>query len=337
MKTVTIEKVVYGGDGLARDEEGLVIFVPFTLEGEIVSIEITSTHKNFARGHILEILKESPERRKAPCPYFGRCGGCQLQHMSYEEQLRVKEKQLKEFFPHVLPITPAPKTFCYRKKIAPRKEGGFLGFTGIDNHSFVPIERCLLFSEKPLKEIPLFKDEGPFLINNLSIEMSSLAFCQNFPEQSLNLYNYIKDIIAKEKPPLCITDLYCGIGITTLLAAAYAQNGYGIELNKEAVKLAKKNALQNGIKNAFFKAGKAESAEIKGDLILLNPPRIGSDPKTLFKIRASEAKTVIYTSCNPSTLLRDIKRLEGFTLESCKPFDMFPQTAHVELVAILRR
>ena len=85
-----IEKVVFGGDGLALDQ-GQVIFVPFTIENEVVSAEITSRHKKFSRARVLEVIKKSSERRTPPCPYFGICGGCQLQHMSYEEQVRVKE------------------------------------------------------------------------------------------------------------------------------------------------------------------------------------------------------------------------------------------------------
>ncbi|MCX6995225.1 MAG: methyltransferase [Chlamydiae bacterium] len=330
-----IEKVVFGGDGLALDQ-GQVIFVPFTIENEVVSAEITSRHKKFSRARVLEVIKKSSERRTPPCPYFGICGGCQLQHMSYEEQVRVKEAQLKELFPIVLPIVKAPKTLYYRKKISPCHEQGLLGFKGIDNCTFVPIDRCLLFSDKLLKEIPHFKEEGPFLIDSLSIEVSSKAFCQNFPEQSLNLYHYIKSLVAKENPVI-ITDLYCGVGITSLLNASLAEKVFGIELSNEAIRLAKRNALKNGIENVFFKAQKAENAVISGDLVLINPPRTGADTRVLQNILHSKARTIIYTSCNPSTLQRDIKRLEGFTLDSCKPFDMFPQTSHVEVVTVLRR
>ncbi len=330
-----IEKVIFGGDGLAKDE-GQVVFVPFTLENEIVSAEITSRHKKFSRAHVVEVLEPSPERRPPPCPYFGRCGGCQLQHMSYKEQLRVKETQLKELFPVVLPIVEAPKTLYYRKKISLHHQEGLLGFRGIDNHTFVAVDRCLLFSDKLLKEIPHFKDEGPFLIDNLSIEVSSKAFCQNFPEQSLNLYHYIKSLVEKENPRI-ITDLYCGVGITSLLSVPLAEKVFGIELSSEAVRLAKLNAQKNGIKNVFFKVQKAENAAIYGDLVLINPPRTGADNAVLQNILRSKTKTIIYTSCNPSTLQRDIKRLEGFTLDSCKPFDMFPQTSHVEVVTVLRR
>lgn len=333
MKVVKIEKVVFGGDGLAKDE-GLVVFVPFTIEGETVSVEVTKRHKNFERGRVLQVITPSSQRRTAPCPYFGTCGGCQLQHMSYQEQLRTKEKQLQELFPCVLPIVPAPHPFYYRKRISPRYEQGQFGFTSIDNHTFVPVSHCLLFSDKPLKDIPHFKEEGPFLIKNLSIEVTSAAFCQNYPEQSRHLYLYIEKLIAEHKPSI-ITDLYSGVGITSLLGSAHAKHVYGVELNQEAVKFAQMNAKKNGIKNVSFKAQKAENALLKGPLLLLNPPRTGVDPLLLNKINQSDVRTIIYTSCNPATLARDIKRLENFELQSCQPFDMFPQTAHVEVVAVL--
>lgn len=325
-----IEKIVHGGDGLAR-HEGLVVFVPFTLEGEIVDVEIVSRHKNFVRARLVTIIEASPHRVPPPCPYFGHCGGCQLQHMSYEEQLRIKEKQLKELFEPLLPIHSAPKTYGYRKRIKLRHENGQVGYTAIDNHSFVPIDRCLIYSDKLLKDIPPYKDEGPFIIDGLTFAMSPNAFCQNFPEQSLNLYHYIKSLFFVTDT---ITDLYCGVGITTLLAAPFARHVYGIELSKEAIRL----AIQNGssFKNVSFFAQKAEEASIKGQLVLLNPPRTGLSPEVIAKLNRSDAQTLIYTSCNPATLARDLKRL-NFSLISCKPFDMFPQTAHVEIVALLQK
>lgn len=332
-KIVQIEKVVFGGDGLARDE-GQVIFVPFTIAGETVEIEITAQAKRFQRGKLLQVLTPSPERVTPPCPYFGWCGGCQLQHMSYSKQLATKEAQLKELFPHALPIERAPKTFGYRKRIKLRHEAGQIGYTAIDNHSFVPIDRCLIFSDLPLKDQPLFKNEGPFLIDDLTITLSEGAFCQNFPEQSLNMYQYIKKLIQESAPKL-IDDLYCGVGITSLLASAFAGKIVGIELSHEAVRLARQNAAANKIKNVSFFAKPAEEAHIQGDLVLINPPREGADQRVLTKLAAAE--TIIYTSCNPATLARDIKRLPHHKLVSCKPFDMFPQTAHVEVVTLLKR
>lgn len=332
-KIVQIEKVVFGGDGLARDE-GQVIFVPFTLAGETVEVEITAQAKRFQRGKLLQVLKPSPERVTPPCPYFGACGGCQLQHMSYSEQLSTKQAQLEELFPHVLPIEPAPKTLEYRKRIKLRHEGDQIGYTAIDNHSFVAIDRCLLFSNLPLKGQPLFKNEGPFLIDDLKITLAEGAFCQNFPEQSVKMYQYIKQLI-KESAPHKIDDLYCGVGITSLLASPLAEKIIGIELSGEAVRLARQNAAANNVKNVAFFAKRAEEAQIQGDLVLINPPRTGADQRVLAKLE--EVETIIYTSCNPATLARDIKRLPHHRLVSCKPFDMFPQTAHVEVVAHLKK
>ena len=86
---VTTERLAFGGDAVAR-HEGLAIFVPFAAPGERLRIRITERKRNYARGVIEEILAPSPARRAPPCSYFGECGGCQLQHLSYDEQLRAK-------------------------------------------------------------------------------------------------------------------------------------------------------------------------------------------------------------------------------------------------------
>ncbi len=92
---VRIEKLVYGGDGLAH-HDGQTVFVPLVLPGELVRIESAARKKKFVRGRLDQILEASPERVAAPCPYFGRCGGCQYQHMPYEAQIRYKEQILRE-------------------------------------------------------------------------------------------------------------------------------------------------------------------------------------------------------------------------------------------------
>jgi 23S rRNA (uracil1939-C5)-methyltransferase len=98
---LTIEKLIYGGDGLARlasddDSRAKTIFVPYVLPGEKVEATIAEERPGFARADLTEVLQPSPKRTPAPCPYFGECGGCQYQHISYEEQLRLKTEILRE-------------------------------------------------------------------------------------------------------------------------------------------------------------------------------------------------------------------------------------------------
>ncbi|MDQ3000404.1 MAG: class I SAM-dependent RNA methyltransferase [Fibrobacterota bacterium] len=150
---LTIEKLVPGGDGLAR-HEGKVIFVPMTLPGEKVRVRIVDSKKDFARAEPVEILTPSPDRVTPPCPVFGRCGGCDWQHISYEAQLREKVAMVEDalrrtgglIFPG-LAIEPG-KPWRYRNRIQihrrPSGEGGFLART---SHAVVPIKTCPVASE----------------------------------------------------------------------------------------------------------------------------------------------------------------------------------------------
>jgi 23S rRNA (uracil1939-C5)-methyltransferase len=137
---VRIEKLVYGGDGLAH-HEGRTVFVPLVLPGELVSIESAARKKKFVRGHLERVVEASPERIAAPCPYFGRCGGCQYQHISYNAQLRYKADILRETLSRIGHVrwdgpigTHASPPFGYRNraqwKIRP-VNGGIAGAAGI--------------------------------------------------------------------------------------------------------------------------------------------------------------------------------------------------------------
>jgi 23S rRNA (uracil1939-C5)-methyltransferase len=150
---VTIEKLVPGGNGMAR-HDGKVIFVPMTLPGEKVRVRIVDSKKDFARAEPVEILTPSPDRVKPPCPVFGRCGGCDWQHIDYQAQLREKVAMVEDalrrtgglVFPG-LAIEPG-KPWRYRNRIqihrGPAGEGGFLART---SHSVVPIKTCPVSSE----------------------------------------------------------------------------------------------------------------------------------------------------------------------------------------------
>src|SRR5215469_16026003 len=98
--SVTIEDIAFGGEGVGRHEH-FVVFVPFVLQGEMVEVEITEVKKNFARAKLLRVERASPQRVNAPCVYFGKCGGCQYQHVDYAAQLPIKQKQIADLFERV--------------------------------------------------------------------------------------------------------------------------------------------------------------------------------------------------------------------------------------------
>lgn len=419
--TGEISGLAFGGDGILRDGS-LVVFIPFTAPGDLISYRITSKKKNYARGELVEILKSGKERTVPRCPYFGTCGGCQLQHLTYPAQLEHKRmcvedslKRIGRIPIDVVSITPANQSWAYRRHVTltltPKNDTYEAGYIGIDGHSVVPVNSCPIFvseENQVIQELQkivsqlksslnnsgkasiLKQDNDQFLlqlhfpktppncstvcqealnrnpiwkgilvnterekltfgnskatcrIDHLEIEFSPKAFIQNHPEQSLNIYRRIC-ALASQVGPKSILDLYCGVGISSLLLAGQGMFVVGVEGNKEAVQLANKNAQSNGIKQVSFI--QADVAHVLGsllekhgsDIVILNPPRIGADESVCQELVKRKPKHIIYISCNPATLARDLQRLgsQNYRVLSCEAFDMFPQTAHVETLVHL--
>ncbi|KNY29547.1 23S rRNA (uracil(1939)-C(5))-methyltransferase RlmD [Pseudobacteroides cellulosolvens] len=177
-------------------------------------------------------------------------------------------------------------------------------------------------------------------IEDLKFRISPLAFFQVNPVQTGVLYGKALQY-AKLTGNEVVYDLYCGTGTISLFLARKAKRVYGIEIVADAIKDAVKNAEINGIKNAEFIVGEAENVELtqKADVVVLDPPRKGCDEKLLATLVDMGPKRIVYVSCNPSTLARDLKYLaeNGFEVREVQPVDMFPHTAHVECVVRIQR
>ena len=176
-------------------------------------------------------------------------------------------------------------------------------------------------------------------LGTLRFRISSASFFQVNPLQAENLFNQVLHWTKALKPRLLI-DAYCGVGTLALFLAEAAEKVIGFEPVQAAVQDAQENGLLNGIRNAIFYASRAEEQIdlLKtADLLLLNPPRKGCNPAVLQAALAGNPKNIIYISCNPSTLARDLALLQGYRLVEAKPFDLFPQTAHVETACLLMR
>ena len=183
------------------------------------------------------------------------------------------------------------------------------------------------------------KDElGKYVFN-----ISPMSFYQVNPVQAENLYNIgIKG--AKLTKDDIVFDLYCGIGTISLFMSEYANKVYGVEIVEEAIEMAKENARINNVKNTEFIAGDVEEIlddlinhkSIKPNVIIVDPPRRGLDNTSINNILKIKPKRLVYISCNPATLIRDLAKFEEeYIIKSIKPVDMFPYTSHVECVAIL--
>ncbi|HEX3800966.1 MAG TPA: class I SAM-dependent RNA methyltransferase [Verrucomicrobiae bacterium] len=365
--SITIHDIAFGGDGVGRYED-FVVFVPFVLIGEKVEVEITEVKKRFARARLLEVLAGSLERVKPPCRYFGDCGGCQYQHVDYAAQLRLKHKQVSDLFERiggfdaevVAPVVPCPQPYGYRNRIMIRsqwdkfKQGLNIGYIRTDNRLVVDIEECLI-AEPALNEQILHVRAHPppkggikvvLRVNPEGWEVPRDSFFQNNFFLLPGLVETVRGFLREGKNRFLV-DTYCGVGFFGIECADLVESFIGVELDIQAIKAAKNNAAKRNILNGEFLTGRAEQMlpellqrfPAEATTVVLDPPRTGLLPESLKLLRQVRPGQVIYISCHPATMARDLNALcsDGvFKLLHVIPLDMFPQTAHVECVADLR-
>src|SRR5450759_3768098 len=167
---MVIGDVAFGGDGVAR-VSGLVIFVPFTIDGDEVEVEITEIQKRYARGRLVRIVTPSGHRVPPACPYYTRCGGCRMQHIDYGHQLELKRRQVEEAFERianifpspVMPVIPSPRPFGWRGKAEFHLAGGRsgprrVGLMALASHEIIEIERCGIVEESINRKYRNFRD-----------------------------------------------------------------------------------------------------------------------------------------------------------------------------------
>lgn len=181
------------------------------------------------------------------------------------------------------------------------------------------------------------------ILGEYTFKISPLSFYQVNPVQAEKLYNLGVEMaqISKEDT---VFDLYCGIGTISLFMAKYAKKVYGIEIVKEAVEAAKENAKINGVTNTEFLAGDVEivldelinKQGVKADIVMFDPPRKGLDKNSINNILKIKPKKIVYISCNPATLIRDLAEFEEkYEIKTIIPVDMFPFTSNVECCSVL--
>ena len=180
-------------------------------------------------------------------------------------------------------------------------------------------------------------------LGKYTFKISPLSFYQVNPVQAEKLYNLGVEMAQISKDDT-VFDLYCGIGTISLFMAKYAQKVYGIEIVKEAVDAAIENAKINGVSNTEFYAGDVEvvldelinKKGVKADIVMFDPPRKGLDKTSINNILKIKPKKIVYISCNPATLVRDLAEFEAnYDIKTIIPVDMFPWTSHVECVSVL--
>ena len=182
-------------------------------------------------------------------------------------------------------------------------------------------------------------------IGRLKFHISPRSFFQVNSQQAEVLYGKALEF-ANLTGDETVIDAYCGTGTITLFLAQKARQVYGIEIVKPAIQDAKKNARDNGVKNAEFLVGDATAVMprlyrqgIRADVVVVDPPRAGCTPVVLETFASMHPDRIVYVSCNPASLARDLAILDGlgYHAEKIQPVDMFPETAHIESVTLLQR
>lgn len=361
---LNIEKLTFsGGRGLAR-KEGLVFFVPETAPGDLVEAKIVKLKKNLAEAELLQILQPSPHRIPPECPVARTCGGCCWQHVDYPTQLKQKkeivENALKKLSAgqsfKILDVVPSPKQFRYRNRIQVHKLKKEIGFLKPKTHSLVPIKDCLIADERLIEKFPEIRNspdsKGRFEI--AAATDGTVNLISGKRPSHLHLFSQVNEIqnefmkarvvtLLKSVPkPQSIFDLYCGAGnFTSPLAEAFPEaRVVGVELSQSSIKKAEE--INSSSNTEFFAADVAEflkkEPKVECSAVVLDPPRIGCDKEVVASIADWGPETIIYVSCNPMTLARDLSGLANrYNLQVVEPVDLFPQTEHVEVITLLQR
>lgn len=359
-----IEKLTYGGDGLARPDDGPVCFVPYTAPGDRIEAEIVESARSFNRGRLLRVIEASSLRTEPACPYFGRCGGCQWQHLLYGDQLLAKAAilaeqaaRLKDQSPRFEAPLAADQPYEYRRRITLHTSGGKIGYRAQQSRELVEVADCPV-AEAPLREWlrapPLSREERCALPERFELRNESggirlitsdrdKGFLQANRKTNTLLRARVRDLILERYASPRIFDLYCGNGNLSLPLAEGGASVEGWDSSPSAI--AEAEGAASYYPAARYRRGdvgrirKALAASAPSrNVLILDPPREGLKREAR-GLAALGIETVLYVSCNPATQMRDVSAFTsaGYRLLMLQALDMFPQTYHIESIALLIR
>jgi tRNA/tmRNA/rRNA uracil-C5-methylase (TrmA/RlmC/RlmD family) len=386
---ITIDRIAYGGNGVGRLPNGMVCFVPGVIAGEKAVVEVLTEKKRYTTAALLEVVEPSPHRIPVENPIPGGV----YQHMAYDEENRVKQAQLLDFFkrgvPEICdacdfrePLIPS-RPLQYRNKIVLHSQDGRLGYFMEDNRTVEDVPVCPLADPEisvKMTEIRskmqsvTFENDDKVTIRHAAngvfdwlngdnagipnllyhtpcgeLEVAPDGFYQVNNEGAAMMQNTVRAMLENlTEEPSSFLDLYCGAGFFSLAAlAAGIRRIIGADIDPGAAAAATANLQKAGagkdIRFYAFAADRIVGRLIKkggsNPVLLVDPPRQGLDQATAQQIATSHIRELIYVSCGPDTLVRDLRLLgsAGFTVESNVMINMFPRTAHIESITRLRR
>ena len=409
---VTIHGVGSSGEGVGRVDD-FTVFVPFALPGETVKVSINMVKKTYATGTLIDIVTPADNRIEPTCELYGVCGGCQLQHITYEGQLSLKAQKVKDVIERighqnpdlVKPALGPKEPWGYRNKMQ-MPVGGTrgniqMGFYAMGSHDIVQGTNCPIQDEgnntiaqvcydiaKELDVEPYDEHTGKGVLRHvigrigqsgwMVILVTATDYLPHQEEWVKNITNRIPQVetivhnvnskrtnvilgptnhviygdgtitdhIKDLRFNVTVIDAYCGTGTISLFLAHKAKHVIGIEIVEPAIINARENARNNGYDNTEFivadaavEMPKLYRAGVRPDVIVFDPIRAGCKEEVLTSAAGMEPNRIVYVSCNPATMARDIEILThyGYELKEVQPVDMFPMTAHVEAVALLTR
>ena len=382
-----------GGKALGHAPDGRVVFVEYAVPGERVLAEIAAETPSYIEATTIEVREPSEQRVEPRCQYFGRCGGCQLQHISYGEQLRLKTGIVREQLRRIGRFEDAaidgvlqemigmadPWAYRNHMRFTVRRDGE-IGFMEHGSHRFLRIDHCeialpaanrvlqdaqgrtmqtraltvragehsdeLLVQPKlrwrPHRRGNTRSGQTHYheLLRGARYRVSSPAFFQVNSRQAERL---IELVVARARAvqPRLVADAYSGVGTFAVALAQVVPDVVTIEASAAAGDDAEVNlAPYDNVRRIVGTVEEQLPAlDPVPDVVIVDPPRVGLDASVIDTIVESGVRRLVYVSCDPATLARDLRRLAdgGMELSELQPIDMFPHTQHIECISTLDR
>jgi tRNA/tmRNA/rRNA uracil-C5-methylase (TrmA/RlmC/RlmD family) len=382
-----IESLAAGGDGVAHDAQGRVVFVPLSAPGDLVRVRVLQQRKRFARGEVLEVLEPGPSRTKPRCGAFGSCGGCAWQHLDYGAQVAAKSAIVADALSRLggfelsdpVPITASPSAYGYRARARLVQDGVRLGYRMRRSHAVRVADECpilmpaleaVVARERPLasggaeptewelavgsngsvRAHPLGAGSSTSAAVELEVGAETLRISHGvFAQANALLIPHLVEAIEREAAgdgasPVSLVELYAGAGLFTLPLSRLFDQVWAVEAHPGAVVDLRFNLARAQRENVEVCEGPVENVlpnlGIRApDVLVLDPPRTGVSPEALESVQALDPRRIVYLSCDPATLARDLASLRdaGYRLGHIEAFDLFPQTPHVEALASLEK